>query len=121
MQDGLTDPGAQGMQRWLDRAEVLMATVAQLRKDLSMSDNDLPEPPVGEEAFEQLRAYVLPRLEALHRTSVAALQTAMYRVDIPEPHLKRTMALGGLHALAGECVLRALQKVLTRMRFAGRY
>jgi hypothetical protein len=31
------------------------------------------------------------------------------------------MALGGVHALAGECVLRALQKVLTRLRFAGRF
>ena len=49
------------------------------------------------------------------------LQVAMYRVDIPEAHLKRTLAQGGLHALAGECVLRELQKVLTRLRFAGRY
>jgi hypothetical protein len=45
----------------------------------------------------------------------------MYRVDIPEAHMRRTLALGGLDALAGECVLRSLQKVLTRLRFAGRY
>jgi hypothetical protein len=105
----------------VDRAEVLCHTVEQLRKDLSMEAADLPAPEVGEEAFERLRASVLPRLEDLHRTGTHALQSAMYRVDIPEAHLRRTMASGGLHALAGECVLRALQKVLTRERFAGRF
>lgn len=117
----LSKPGGEGVQRFLDRAEVLASTVAQLRKDLALADAELPEPPVGEQAFETLRAQVLPRLEALQGQSVSALQTAMYRVDIPEAHLRRTMAAGGLHALAGECVLRALQKVLTRLRFAGRF
>lgn len=107
--------------RWLDKAEVLRATVEQLRKDLSMDAEELPLPEVGEQAFERLRASVLLRLEELHRAGTHTLQTAMYRVDIPEAHLRRTMAAGGLHALAGECVLRALQKVLTRERFAGRF
>jgi hypothetical protein len=110
-----------GMVRWLDRAEVLASVVDQLRKDLSMAPEELALPAVGEEAFEQLRSHVLPRLESLHRSSVHALQVAMYRVDIPEAHMRRTLALGGLDALAGECVLRSLQKVLTRLRFAGRY
>lgn len=86
-----------------------------------MDEQALPLPEVGETAFEQLRSNVLPRLEELHGHSQTSLQTAMYRVDIPEAHLRRTLSVGGLHALAGECVLRALQKVLTRMRFAGRY
>ncbi len=117
----LSKPGSEGLQRFLDRAEVLASTVAQLRKDLALTDDELPEPPVGDQAFEMLRTMVLPHLEALQRQSAIALQTAMYRVDIPEAHLRRTMASGGLHALAGECVLRALQKVLTRLRFAGRF
>ena len=117
----LSKPGNEGVQRFLDRAEVLASTVAQLRKDLALSEMELPQPPLGEEAFETLRSGVLPRLEELQRQSTTALQTAMYRVDIPEGHLRRTMALGGLHALAGECVLRALQKVLTRLRYAGRF
>ena len=86
-----------------------------------MSEADLPLPTVGEEAFEELRAAVLPRLETLEGSGKASLQVAMYRVDIPEVHLRRTIANGGLHALAGECVLRALQKVLTRLRYAGRF
>ncbi len=113
--------GDDGLQRWLDRTEVLASTVAQMRKDLSMSVMELPEPPVGEEAFETLRGLVLPRLEALRAQGANALQNAMYRVDIPEAHLRRTIAMGGLHGLAGECVLRALQKVLTRLRYAGRF
>jgi hypothetical protein len=117
----LSKPGSEGLQRFLDRTEVLASTVAQLRKDLALTDDELPEPPVGDQAFEMLRTKVLPHLEALQRQSAIALQTAMYRVDIPEAHLRRTMASGGLHALAGECVLRALQKVLTRLRFAGRF
>ena len=121
MNNDLSKPGSEGVQRFLDRAEVLASTVAQLRKDLALTDDELPEPPVGEQAFEMLRMQVLPRLEALQRQGASALQTAMYRVDIPEAHLRRTMASGGLNALAGECVLRALQKVLTRLRFAGRF
>lgn len=110
-----------GLARYLDRAEVLSSTVAQLRKDLALSDLELPEPLVGEGAFEELRVGVLARLLDLDRSGGSVLQTAMYRVDIPEGHLRRTLDAGGLHALAGECVLRALQKVLTRLRFAGRY
>ncbi|HQV51635.1 MAG: hypothetical protein IPI00_08200 [Flavobacteriales bacterium] len=109
------------LQRYLDRGEVLASTVTQLRKDLSLSEQELPMPDVGDEAFETLRKDVLPVLTALQQKNQHALQVAMYRVDIPEAHLKRTMAGGGLHALAGECVIRALQKVLTRLRYAGRY
>jgi hypothetical protein len=96
----------------------LEAVVMQLRKDLSMGD-ELAVPLADEGAFEALRGAVLQRLTELQARG--ALQTAMYRVDIPEVHLKRTMAAGGTHALAGECVLRALQKVLTRLRYAGRW
>ncbi|MBK9514665.1 MAG: hypothetical protein IPO05_13815 [Flavobacteriales bacterium] len=117
----LSKPGEHGLQRHLDRAEVLSSTVAQLRKDLAQDDASFPEPPVGEEAFERLRAQVLPILSERLSLGMHDLQVAMYRVDIPEAHLKRTLAAGGLDALAGECVLRALQKVLTRLRFAGRY
>lgn len=121
MNNDLSKPGEGALSRYLDRAEVLASTVAQLRKDLALDDQALPLPPVGEEAFERLRGHVLQALQALQSRGGAALQAAMYRVDIPEGHLRRTMAQGGLHALAGECVIRALQKVLTRMRFAGRY
>lgn len=117
----LSKPGENGIGLWLDKAEVLAATVEQLRKDLSMGSDDLPSPSLDDGAFEQLRAAVLPRLKELFTQSSSALQVAMYRVDIPEPHLRRTMNAGGLHELAGECVLRSLQKVLTRLRFAGRY
>lgn len=109
------------MARYLDRADVLRWTIEQLRKDLAMNAEQLPDPEVGDGAFEQVRPLVLTRLQALQAQGAAALQQSMYRVDIPEAHLRRTMAAGGLHALAGECVLRALQKVLTRMRFAGRF
>jgi hypothetical protein len=108
-------------QRFLDRADVLRATVEQLRKDLSLAEADLPAPEVGEGAFEELRSAVHPVLEALQAKGAHALRAAMYRVDIPEAHFRRTMGAGGLHALAGETVLRTLQKVLVRMRFAGRF
>lgn len=119
--DKLSETDGKGLQRYLDRAEVLAATVVQLRKDLSLSEQDMPIPEVGDEAFETLRKTVVPILTTLQQKSQHVLQVAMYRVDIPETHLRRTMAQGGLHELAGECVVRALQKVLTRLRYAGRY
>lgn len=119
--DQLSKPERYGISLWLDKADVLSATVEQLRKDLSMDSDALPQVDLCDTAFEELRAAVLPRLEKLYAQSGAALQVAMYRVDIPEAHLRRTMDSGGLNELAGECVLRALQKVLTRLRFAGRF
>jgi hypothetical protein len=105
-----------GLVPWLDRAEVLAATVAQLRKDLNAPELELPDP--GEGAFEALRAQVLPVVEDRHRQGQHALGVVLYRVDLPEAHAKRSMAAGGLPELAGQVVLRALQKVLTRMRYA---
>lgn len=121
MNNELSKAGGGDIARYLDRAEVLRDTVAQLSKDLARPGEGIPLPVVGETAFEELRAQVLPILVELQQRGASALQVAMYRVDIPEAHLRRTMAHGGLHALAGECVLRALQKVLTRHRFAGRF
>lgn len=121
MNTELSKPGDEGIVRFLDRTEVLRATVAQLNKDLALEAEDFAAPAMGEGAFEELRAEVLPVLERLNAQGGHALQVAMFRVDIPEAHLRRTMTKGGLHALAGECVLRALQKVLTRLRFAGKF
>lgn len=121
MDSSLSRSSGDRPQRYLDRAEVLAATVVQIRKDLSQDNEEIPEPIVGEGAFEELRVSVLQVLRALEDRGGQALQTAMYRVDIPESHLRRTLHAGGLHALAGEVVVRALQKVLTRLRYAGRF
>lgn len=121
MNSELSKPADDGIIRFLDRTEVLQDTVAQLRKDLAVPAEEFATPLIGETAFEDLRRQVLPVLEALNAQGGHALKVAIYRVDIPEAHLRRTMAHGGLHALAGECVLRALQKVLTRLRFAGKF
>lgn len=109
------------IQRFLDRAEVLRSTMDQLAKDLALPEDELRTPVTPQEAFEELRMQVLPAMERLGHQGDHAMKVAMYRVDIPEPHFRRTLASGGLNALAGEVVLRALQKVLTRLRFAGRF
>ncbi len=99
----------------LSEAVVLQGTIDQLRKDLASAGKDLVMVPQDEGAFEALRAQVLPILESMDGHS---LQVALYRVDVPEPWAKRAMAAGGLGELAGAMVLRALQKVLTRLRYA---
>lgn len=109
------------MQRHLDRGDVLRATMDQLCKDLALEPSKLTAPTDPADAFEALRAQVLPVLRSLSDRGPHPLQVAMYRVDIAEPHMRRAMAAGGLHALAGEVVLRALQKVLTRLRSVGRF
>ncbi|MBL7953308.1 MAG: hypothetical protein JNM62_16495 [Flavobacteriales bacterium] len=121
MDDQLSRSGDVSIQRHLDRAEVLRSTMEQLCKDLSLSCDDLNAPAEVDTAFEGLREQVLPVLQQLDSQGEHALKVAMYRVDIPEPHFRRTLASGGLHALAGQVVLRALQKVLTRLRYAGSF
>ncbi|MBS1546285.1 MAG: hypothetical protein JST38_15320 [Bacteroidetes bacterium] len=109
--------GATGLRKRLDEAVVLMATVAQLRKDLRAEE--LREPPVGEGAFEELRAQVLAVLAEREREGAHAFGLVVNRVDLTEHQLRTIMSAGGLHTLAGAVVLRCLQKVLSRMRFAG--
>lgn len=116
--DGVSIPGAGALKKRLDEAEVLAATVAQLRKDLDAPE--LAAPPVGEEAFEAVRAQVVARLSAMQEAGGGGLSRAVNRVDLTEPQVDRALAEGGLPGLAGLMVLRCLQKVLLREHFAGR-
>lgn len=106
------------MRKRLDEAEVLLAVVLQLRKDLN--EEEVPLPAVGEHAFEELRSAVLSILEGWQRTGSSALSRAINRVDLTEAMVDRALAHGGPQELAGFIVLRILQKVLIRERFAGR-
>lgn len=120
MNNHLSKQEQEGLIRGLDRAEVLAATVAQLRKDLGAGAEELPEPALGTETFEQLRSEVLQLLERWERVEPLALSRAVNRVDLTERMVDRAMDLGGLHQLAGSMVLRCLQKVLLRKHFASR-
>lgn len=110
-----------GLRRYLDRSEILTATVEQLRKDLSVGEDRISIPAMGEGTFELLRSQVIPIMEELQAAGAHALQVSMYRVDITENRMRWALDHGGIAALAGEAVLRCLQKVLTRMRHAGRF
>jgi hypothetical protein len=112
-----TGDEGRGLRKRLDEAVVLSETVFQLRKDLSEDDVAIPE--VGERAFEELRQQVLAILAAKQRTGSGAFGRAINRVDLTEAATNRAMAAGGLPELASQVVLRCLQKVLTRKRFAG--
>lgn len=110
---------AEALKQQFDQREVLVATLEQLHKDLDQRGLQLPEPGPG--AFEELRGQVLPLLEHSAAQGDHALKVILYRVDVAENRYRAVMNAAGLYALAGEVVLRALQKVLTRLRFAGRY
>ena len=114
---GNEDGGHTGLRKRLDEAAVLMETVAQLRKDLRVEDMQLPG--VGEGAFEELRAQVLRIVEDRQREGAHAFGLVINRVDLTERQVKAAMAANGLNGLAGSIVLRCLQKVLSRMRYAG--
>jgi hypothetical protein len=107
-----------GLRKRLDEAVVLAATTDQLRKDLNAPDLRLPT--VGDEAFEALRAQVLLVLEERQAAGAHAFGLVLNRVDIPEQAFRRTVEDGGLEALSAAVVLRCLQKVLARERYAGR-
>lgn len=110
--------GGSGLRRRLDEAAVLEGTVQQLRKDLRAEGLALPA--VGEAAFEDLRAQVLAVVQERERDGAHAFGLVVNRVDLTERQVREALAAGGLHALAGSIVLRCLQKVLSRMRYAGR-
>ena len=105
-----------GLRKRLDEAVVLLETVAQLRKDLR--EEALTLPAVGDGAFEDLRVQVLAVIEERDREGAHAFGLVVNRVDLTEHQMRSAMA-GGLHGLAGAIVLRCLQKVLSRKRYAG--
>jgi len=109
--------GASGLRKRLDEAVVLLETVQQLRKDLR--EEELHVPVTGPGAFEELRTQVLRVIEEREQQGAHAFGLVVNRVDLTERALHEAMAAGGLHELAGRIVLRCLQKVLSRKRFAG--
>lgn len=109
------------MVRWLDRAEVLDMTVTQLRKDLAVGAQELGTPAADEGAFEVLRSDVFALLDRWHLSGAPDFSRAVNRIDLSERQVNAAMDHGGLQALAGSMVLRALQKVLYRLRHAGRF
>ena len=114
---GNEDEGSNGLRKRLDEAVVLQETVAQLRKDLR--EDTLALPKVGEGAFEELRTQVLAVIEERDREGAHAFGLVVNRVDLTEHQMRSAMTEGGLHGLAGAIVLRCLQKVLSRKRYAG--
>lgn len=117
MNDGLSKTEGEGLRKRLDEAVVLARTVEQLGKDLRTEG--LRKPPVGDGAFEELRTQVLHVLQEREEEGAHAFGLVINRVDLTEHQLRAAMAAGGLHGLAGAVVLRCLQKVLSRLRFAG--
>jgi hypothetical protein len=106
-----------GLRKRLDEAVVLHETVLQLRKDLN--EEEIPLPGTDHQAFERLRASVLGHMGAWERSEPSRFSRAINRVDLTERQVNDAMAQGGLPELAGRMVLRCLQKVLIRKRFAG--
>jgi hypothetical protein len=117
MHGELSKSGSEGLRKRLDEAVVLHETVLQLRKDLN--EEDIPLPKTDDQAFEGLRASVLGHMGAWERSEPSRFSRAINRVDLTERQVNDAMAQGGLPELAGRMVLRCLQKVLIRKRFAG--
>ncbi len=105
-----------GLRKRLDEAVVLQATVVQLRKDLRAEE--LTVPPVGEGAFEDLRTQVLAIIMVREQEGPHAFGLVVNRVDLTEHQLGSATAADGMNGLAATIVLRCLQKVLSRIRFA---
>lgn len=121
MHEGLSKTGAEGegmkgLRKRLDEAVVLQATVAQLRKDLR--EEELTLPPVGGGAFEDLRTQVLAIITAREQEGAHAFGLVVNRVDLTEHQLRSATATDGMNGLAATIVLRCLQKVLSRIRYA---
>lgn len=116
MNGSMSKRGSDGLRRRLDEAVVLRQTVEQLRKDLR--EPGLALPATGEKAFEDLRAQVLAVLRARESEGGHAFGLVINRVDLTERQLQQLLK-GGLNDLAAAVVLRCLQKVLSRMRYAG--
>lgn len=116
--EGLSRSGEEGLRKRLDEALVLLGTTEQLRKDLNAPGLELPIN--GPAAFEALRGQVLEVLLEREQQGAHAFGLVLNRVDLTEGAFRQAVGAGGLDQLAAVVVVRCLQKVLARERYAGR-
>lgn len=109
---------ARALEPWLDRAAVLREVRLQLAKDLGVDVDELDVEGMAGTVAERLRARVLRVLGGKECEGAHVLRSVLYRVDVPEGWAGEAMRTDGLNGLSGAVVLRALQKVLTRHRYA---
>ena len=98
---------------------VLKETAGQLQKDLESCGMEIRFPEADTIPYESLLNQVEFYIEKLLRENVSALQTLLYRVDIPEKnfvHLKSTSEKFA-HDLARLILEREFMKVVTRRMY----
>lgn len=93
-----------------------------ITRDLSLRKGDLPEE-VSD--LSELRSLLIPIVSHLMDTDFNHLLNVLYRIDVQESKVKKTLAEGQPDAIAGDIsdliIERELQKVELRRRYGSKF
>jgi len=109
-------PSYNNLTPYYTEALFMERTARQIEKDFGSAGLELQLSPQSEWHFENLRAALLPHIEALMRESFEQLLNLLYRIDLPEQRIAQAAdgeePLG--QAITSLVIQRELMKVLVR-------
>ena len=106
---------------YLNRLDILNDTVKQIAKDLGWSRLEVKFSGNAEGAYQELFEQIHPQIEKLLKENAGKFYELMYRIDISETHIKKTIAQAkdqSFSEVVTDLILkRELQKVVMRKTY----
>jgi hypothetical protein len=102
---------------YLNKQELLVETIAVLKKDFRTVGEEINIDLADRISFEELKKIVLPVVENLYFKSQQNFMTLVYRVDIPEKMFQEIFkknSFNPIEELTEKIIKRELQKVIIK-------
>ncbi|MDA3890904.1 MAG: hypothetical protein PF517_04480 [Salinivirgaceae bacterium] len=110
------------IQDYLDKEEIIRATIQQIMKDFGMFGVDITFLGEIKNAYSEIHAQLTYQVEGLFQTNLSKLYAVLYQVDISnkaiEDAQKEMPEYSLIEVIAHQIVQRDLQKVLMRKYFS---
>lgn len=111
------------VRKYLDRAEIVMETAAQIMKDFGMFGVEITFSGDIDHAYEELHRQLVDQVGNLLNNNAELLMSVLYQVDISDREIARaTIELPDydhVEIVAHQIIFRDLKKVLFRRYYKG--
>jgi hypothetical protein len=109
------------LEQFMNRAEIVRETAAQIMKDFGMSGIEITFSGEVENAYEELHGQLTLQISEMAQTSYDKLLSVLYQVDITEREIAKAEQdlphYNHIEIIAHQVIARELKKVLWRRYF----
>ena len=106
---------------YLNRPDILNETAKQIVKDFGMVGMEIRFSRNPENAYEELFAQILPHIEKLLKEDFQNFYSLMYRIDISETQIKKTVEGSKDKSFSEIVTFLILKRELTKVIFRAQY